>query len=146
MSALVRLQLAVRGSLSKLSFLTGVPVLAAEEGNVVAEWDERCAASHLAVTVGAAGFTPSSRDSRVLAGMMRLDVTVLERPTRNRVGQRRVGPTATEAAEAIANALQLAPIGDGVLVLGGIGGVERIDDQTIARTVRFETLATLGAG
>ena len=146
MSALVNLQLEVCSALKGLDFLNGVPVLAAEEGNVAAEWDERSARTHLAVTVGAAGFTPTSRDSRVVAGMARLDVVVYENPTRNRVGQRRRGLTATEAAEQIANALQLMRCGDGVLVLSGIGGVGRDDDGTIARTVSFETLATLGAG
>ncbi len=146
MSALVKLQMEVCRALRELPFLNGVPVLAEETGNVAAEWDERFARTHLAVAVGAAGFTPTSRDSRVVAGMARLDVVVYENPTRNRVGQGRVGLTATEAAEQIANALQLMRCGDGVLVLSGIGGVERDDDSTIARTVSFETLATLGAG
>ena len=142
----MRLQLEACLLLRAAPILDGVPVLAAEEGNVAAEWSERFAKTHLAVTVGAAGFTPTSRDSRVVAGMARLDVTVYEQPTRNRIGQGRRGLTATEAAEEIAGALQLAPYGGGVLVLSGIGGVERVDDKTIARTVSFETLATLGAG
>ena len=144
MSALVKLHLEVCRALRDLPFLNGVPVLAAETGNVAAEWNERSARAHLAVTVGAAGFTPTSRDSRVVAGMARLDVVVYENPTRNRVGQGRRGLTATEAAEQIANSLQLMRCGDGVLVLSGIGGVERNDGGNIARTVSFETLATLG--
>jgi len=133
----------VRRALQELDFLNGVPVLAEEAGNVAAERNERFAKSHLAVAVGAAGFTPTSRDSRVVAGMLRLDVVVYENPTRNRVGQGRTGPTATETAERIATALQLMRCGGGVLVLSGIGGVERDDASTIARTVSFETLATL---
>lgn len=143
MSALLDLQLEVCRALQALPFLNGVPVLAAEAGNVAAEWNERFARTHLAVTVGAAGFSPTSRDSRVIAGMLRLDVVVYENPTRNRVGQGRRGLTATEAAEQIANALHLTRCGDGVLVLAGIGNVERDDASTIARTVSFETLATL---
>ena len=143
MSALVDLQLEVCRALQRLPFLNGVPVLAEEEGNVAAGWNERFSKTHLAVTVGAAGFTPTSRDSRVIAGMLRLAVAVYENPTRNRVGQGRRGLTATEAAERIANALQLMRCGDGVLVLSGIGNVEREDASTIARTVSFETLATL---
>ena len=146
MSALVDLQLEVCRALQRFSFLNGVPVLAEEEGNVAAEWDARAAGTHLAVTVGAAGFTPTSRDSRVVTGMARLAVTVYEQPTRNRIGQGRRGLTATEAAEEIANAAQLMRCGDGVLVLAGIDGVESVDDKTVARTVSFETLATLGAG
>lgn len=143
MSALVKLQLEACRALSELDFLNGVSVLAEEEGNVVAGWKERLAKTRLAVTVGAASFTPRSRDSRVVAGMARLDVTVYENPTRNRVGQGSRGPTATETAEKIAGALQLMRMGDGVLVLSGIGGVERVEENAIARTVSFETLATL---
>ena len=98
------------------------------------------------MTVGAAGFTPTSRDSRVVTGMARLAVTIYEQPTRNRIGQGRRGLTVTEAAEEIASAVQLAQCCGGVLVLTGIGGIERIDEKTIARTVSFETLATLDAG
>ena len=146
MSALVKLQLEVRRALGERLSSSGIPVLAEEEGNVAAEWDVRFARTHLAVTVGAAGFTPTSRDSRVVAGMAKLAVTVYEQPTRNRIGQGRRGPTATEAAEEIANAAHLLPLDGGVLVLAGIGGIERIDENTIARTVSFETLATLGEG
>ncbi len=78
MSALVDLQLEVCRALQRFSFLNGVPVLAEEEGNVAAEWDARAAGTHLAVTVGAAGFTPTSRDSRVVTGMARLAVNVYE--------------------------------------------------------------------
>ena len=123
-----------------------IPVLAEDEGNVAAGWDANFARTHLAVTVGAASFAPTSRDSCVIAGMARLAVTVWEQPSRNRVGQGRLGPNATEVAEALACERHLMPVGYGVLVFTGIGGVERVDDKTIARTVSFETLATLGAG
>lgn len=148
MSMLVKLQLEVCRALRELPFLQGVPVIAAETGNVAAEWDERSAKTHLSVTVGAADFTPTSRDSGVITGMARLEVAVHENPTRNRVGQGvgRMGPTATETAEQIAGALHLMSVGDGVLVLSGIGGIVRDEDKTIVRTVSFETLATLGAG
>ena len=120
-----------------------IPVVAEDEGNVAAEWDARFARTHLAVTVGAASFAPTSRDSRVIAGMARLAATVWEQPSRNRVGQNRLGPNAAEVAEALACEMHLAPFGGGVLVFTGVGGVERADGKTITRTVGFETLATL---
>lgn len=140
---LVDMQKTVCAALRELPYLNGVPVLVEEEGNVVAERDAAFAKTHLAVIAGAAGFTPTSRDCRIITGIARLTVTVFEQPSRNRIGQTRYGPTVTGAAEAIACAMQLLAYNGGVLVMTGIGGIERIDDKTIARTVNLETLATL---
>lgn len=142
---LIRIQSAVLKALRGLDYVLshGIPVLAEDEGNVVAGWDENFARTHLAVTVGAASFSPTSRDSRVVSGMARIGVTVWEQPSRNRVGQGLAGPRAAEAAEELACAAHLMPIGGGVLVLAEIGGVVRVDDKTVARTVTFETLAVL---
>ena len=142
---LVDLQETVCKALRESEYLRSraIPILAEDEGNVAAGWDANFARTHLAVTVAAASFAPTSRDSCVIAGMARLAVTAWEQPSRNRVGQNRLGPTAAEVAEAIACEMHLAPFGGGVLVFTGIGGVERVDNKTIARTVGFETLATL---
>ena len=142
---LVDLQETVCKALRESEYLraNAIPSVPEDDGNIAAEWDVRFARSHLAVTVGAASFAPTSRDSRVITGMARLAVTVWEQPSRNRVGQNRLGPTAAEVAEELACEMHLAPFGGGVLVFTGIGGVEREDDKTITRTVGFETLATL---
>ncbi len=139
------LQEAMCATLRESEYLraNAIPAVPEDDGNIAAEWDVRFARSHLAVTVGAASFAPTSRDSRVITGMARLAVTVWEQPSRNRVGQNRQGPTAAEVAEELACEMHLAPFGGGVLVFTGIGGVEREDDKTITRTVGFETLATL---
>jgi len=139
------LQEAMCAALRESEYLraNAIPSVPEDDGNIAAEWDVRFARSHLAVTVGAASFAPTSRDSRVITGMARLAVTVWEQPSRNRVGQNRQGPTAAEVAEELACEMHLAPFGGGVLVFTGIGGVEREDDKTITRTVGFETLATL---
>ncbi|MGN0832590.1 MAG: hypothetical protein ACI4RD_02930 [Kiritimatiellia bacterium] len=120
-----------------------VPVIAEDEGNVVSERDAAFARTHIACTVGAASFAPKSKDSAVIFGTARIDVTVWERPTRNRVGQPSGGPTSAEEAEIVACALHLLPYDGGVIVLTGIGGVVRSDGGTISRTVTFETDATL---
>ena len=139
------LQEAMCAALRESEYLraNAIPSVPEDDGNIAAEWDVRFARSHLAVTVGAASFAPTSRDSRVITGMARLTVTVWEQPSRNRVGQNRQGPTAAEVAEELACEMHLAPFGGGVLVFTGLGGVEREDDKTITRTVGFETLATL---
>lgn len=144
---LTALQGAVVDALQRHYSLLGnvVPVLAEDEGNVVAERDANLAKSLLAVTVGAARFTPTSRDSGVIVGTASMAVTVFERPSRNRIGQADSmrAPKATDEAERVACALHLLPLGGGVLVFAGIGPVERTSDGEISRTVTFETLATL---
>jgi len=139
------LQEAMCAALRESEYLraNAIPSVPEDDGNIAAEWDVRFARSHLAVTVGAASFAPTSRDSRVITGMARLAVTVWEQPSRNRVGQNRQGPTAAEVAEELACEMHLAPFGGGVLVFMCIGAEEREDDKTITRTVGFETLATL---
>ncbi len=120
-----------------------VPVLLEDAGNVVAERDSSFARAHLAVEVGPPVFEAKSRDSATIEGVARLTVTVFEQPTRNRVGQRLDGPTALDEAEAIACGLHHLPLDCGVLVCTGIGGVERVDGQTVSRGVAFEALTTL---
>ena len=139
------LQEAMCAALRESEYLraNAIPAVPEDDGNLAAEWDVRGARSHLAVTVGAASVAPTSRDSRVITGMARLAVTVWEQPSRNRVGQNRLGPTAAEVAEELACEMHLAPFGGGVLVFTGIGGVERADDTTSTRTGGCGTLATL---
>lgn len=142
---LVRIQESLLKALCGLDYLHshGVPVLAEDEGNVVADWDSRFARTHLAVTVSAARFTPTSRDSRMISGMAKIAVKVWEQPSRNRVGQGLSGPTATEVAEELACEAHLLPMDGGVLAFADLGDLERVDSKTVARTVIFETLAVL---
>lgn len=123
----------------------GVAVLAQDEGNVVFDREAAFAKTHLAAIVGACSFEPASRSAHTpqIAGMARLAVKVLEEPSRNRVGQGRSGPTATEAAEAIACGMHLCRIGGGVLVSAGIGGMERYDETTVMRVAAFEIFTEL---
>ena len=120
-----------------------VPVLLEDAGNVVAERDSSFARAHLAVEVGPPAFEAKSRDSATIEGTARLTVTVFEQPTRNRIGQRLDGATALDEAEAIACELHHLAFDGGVLVCTGIGGVERVDGQTVSRSVAFEALTTL---
>lgn len=139
------LQTAVLDALVMFQSLRGnpVPVIAEDAGNVVAERDSAFARTHLAVAVGSPSFESSSPDSATIEGTARLAVTVYEQPSRNRVGQRLAGPTALEEAEAIACEIHHLAFDGGVLVFRSIGGVERVDDRTIARTLNFDTIATL---
>lgn len=123
----------------------GVAVLAEDEGNVVFDRAADFAKTHLAAIAGACSFAPASRNAHTpqIAGMAQLAVRVLEEPSRNRVGQGRSGPTATEAAEAIACGLHLCPVCGGVLVFTGIGGIARLDETTVMREVGFEIFTGL---
>ncbi len=144
---LAGLQKAVCKALQEAEYLRthGICVLAEDEGNVLFDREEAFARAHIAVTVGAADFTPASRSALTpeIAGMARLAVKVLETPSRNRVGQSRRGPSAAEAAEAAACAAHLLQCCGGTLVFTGIGGVERTDDATVVRKLGFEMLTTL---
>jgi len=146
-TTLGKLQKAVIDALKTHHELNGlaVPVIAEDEGNLVAEREAAVAKSYICDTVGAAEFTPTSNGS-IIVGNARLVVTVWERPTRNRVGQPGGGHNATDEAETVALALNLMPFDGGVLVFKGIGGVVRNDGETISRAVAFETVATLGDG
>ena len=120
-----------------------VRVIAEDAGNVIFERDSAIAQKHMVVIVGSPRFTPTSRDSARIVGNAALDVIVYEQPTRNRVGQRVDGPSALAEAESIALRLHLLPFDGGVIVFTRIGGVERVDEKTIARTISFETITTL---
>ena len=144
MSALIKIQSELCRALNALpGFFGKVPVISEIDGDVVAERDAAFLKQHLAVIVGAARFEPQSRNSGVITGMAKIVVTVYEQPSRNRIGQRIIGPTLTAVAEHVACSAHLMKIGDGVLVFTGLGDVVRVDDKTVARDVNFETLTTL---
>lgn len=142
---LVELQNTMYDALRALDFLRGnaIPVIMEDEGNVAAEWDARFARSHMAVTVGAASFEATTRDGDIIVGRARVAATVWEQPSRNRVGQGRMGPNATEVAEAIGCAVHGTSFMGARIKLVGIGAPVSVDDKTVARQVSFETLATL---
>ena len=144
MTTLIGIQGELCQKLSELPSLYGtVPVISEIDGDIVAERDAAFQKKHLAVSVGAARFEPQSKNSRVITGMARIVVTVYEQPSRNRIGQRLIGPTLTAVAEYIACQAHLMKIGDGVLSFTGLGDPVRVDDKTVARDVNFETLTTL---
>ena len=144
MSALIGIQSELCRKLSELpDFYGKVPAISEIDGDVVAERDAAFLKQHLAVVVGAARFEPQSRNSGVITGMARIVVTVYEQPSRNRIGQRLIGPTLTSVAEHVACKAHLMKIGDGVLVFTGLGDVVRVDEKTVSRDVNFETLTTL---
>ena len=124
-------------------FYGKVPVISEIDGDVAAERDAAFQKKHLAVVVGAARFEPQSRNSRVIEGMARIVVTVYEQPSRNRIGQRIIGPTLTAVAEHVACKAHLMKIGDSVLVFTGLGEPVRVDGNTVFRDVNFEILTTL---
>ena len=144
---LAELQKSVCSALRAAEYLRlhGICVLAEDEGNVLFDRTAAFARTHIAVTVGAAEFTPSSRSAHTpeIAGMARLAVRVWEEPSRNRVGQSRAGPAAAEVAEAVACTVHLLQCCGGTLVFTGIGGVLRPDDVTVMREVGFEILTKL---
>ena len=144
MTTLISIQSELCSKLSTLpEFNAKIPVISEIDGDVVAERDAAFQKKHLAVVVGAARFEPQSKNSRVITGMARVVVTVYEQPSRNRIGQRLIGPTLTAVAEGIACKAHLMKIGDGVLVFTDLGDVVRVDDKTVSRNVNFETLTTL---
>ena len=144
MTTLIGIQVELCKKLGELpDFFAKVPVISEVDGDVVAERDAAFAKKHLAVVVGAARFEPQSKNSSIIEGMARIVVTVYEQPSRNRIGQRLIGPTLTSAAEHIACRANLMKIGDGVLVFTGLGDVVRVDEKTVSRDVNFETLTTL---
>ena len=130
MTTLIGIQGELCRKLSELpDFYGKIPVISEIDGDVVAERDAAFQKKHLAVVVGAARFEPQSRDSRVITGMARIVVTVYEQPSRNRIGQRLIGPTLTSVAEHIACSAHLMKIGDGVLAFTGLGDVVRVDER-----------------
>lgn len=144
MSTLIGIQDRLFKALAALPELSGkVPVISEINGDVVSERNASFSKHHLAVVVGAAKFVPQSRDSSSIVGKALIVVTVYEQPTRNRIGQRLIGPTLTSVAEHIACKAQLMKIGDDILVFTGIGDVVLVDDKTVSRDVNFETLTTL---
>ena len=144
MTALIGIQGELCRKLSELTeFYAKVPVISEIDGDVVAERDAAFLKQHLAVIVGAARFEPQSRNSGVITGMAKIVVTVYEQPSRNRIGQRLIGPTLTAVAEHVACSAHFMKIGDGVLVFTGLGDVVRVDGKTVSRDVNFETLTTL---
>ena len=144
MTTLISIQGELCKRLSELpEFYAKIPVISEIDGDIVAERDTAFQKQHLAVVVGAAKFDPQSKNSRVITGMARIVVTVYEQPSRNRIGQRLIGPTLTSVAEHIACSAHLMKIGDGVLAFTGLGDVVRVDDKTVSRDVNFETLTTL---
>ena len=144
MTTLIGIQGELCRKLSELpDFYGKIPVISEIDGDVVAERDAAFQKKHLAVVVGAARFEPQSKDSRVITGMARIVVTVYEQPSRNRIGQRLIGPTLTAVAEGIACKANLMNICDSVLVFTGLGEPVRVDDKTVLRDVNFETLTTL---
>ena len=143
------IQQAAAETLRELDFFNATPVLLEDEGNLPADWDKIAATKSLAVTVGAADFSPVSRNAHTpaICGMARFSVKVWERPAWNRTaGAPRAGRSAAEAAEAVACAVHLLEAGGGTVVCTGIGGVERAEDGTVVRTVGFEALVQLDGG
>ena len=144
MTTLIGIQGELCRKLSELpDFYGKIPVISEIDGDVVAERDAAFQKKHLAVIVGAARFEPQSRNSGVITGMAKVVVTVYEQPSRNRIGQRIIGPTLTAVAEHVACSAHLMKIGDGVLAFTGLGDVVRVDEKTVSRDVNFETLTTL---
>lgn len=147
MTTLIGIQEELSRKLGEIpGFYGNVPVISEVDGDVVAERNAAFQMKHLAVVVGAARFEPQSKDSHVITGLAKIVVTVYEQPSRNRIGQRLIGPTLTAVAECIACRAHLMKIGDGVLVFTGLGDVVRVDDQTVERVVNFETQTTLTGG
>jgi len=146
-TTLYALQKSVCSALREAEYLRvhGICVLAEDEGNVLFDREAAFTRTHLAVSVGAADFTPSSRSAHTpeIAGMARLAVRVWEEPSRNRVGQSRAGPAAAEVVEAVACTVHLLQCCGGTLVFTGIGGVLRHDDTTIVREAGFEIFTKL---
>ena len=136
---------AVKERLRDESCLNAVPVLLEEDGWLPADWDKIAASKRLALTVGPVVFAPASRNAHApfIAGMARFRVRVWERPNRNRSVLARPGPSAAEAAEAVASAVHLLHAGGGEIVCSGIGAVERVDKATVAVDVSFEVFVQL---
>lgn len=86
-----------------IKYLTGVPVIEMEKGDVGRELDVAMGQQEFAVVVSSNGFTPIKQDRGVTIGKLAIVVEIFERPSVNRA--RKGAPTICTAAQVIAKTL-----------------------------------------
>jgi len=132
--------------LGKVKYLSGVPVIEEERGDVEKEVDIKIAQQQTAIIVGWSEFIPVKQSADVIVGDTQIVVSVFENITNNRATEG--SPTIGNIALAVAKALTYAKA-DGMecpLFLKEITKISELGEQgggTVTCDVVFKTKAEL---
>ena len=133
---LQNLQDAITARIREIKRLAGLPVLAEDQGNIIAGRQAEIAKRRFAVVVGGCRFTDTKPNSSLAIGSITITVSIFENPTFNRAAAKHV--TLTEAAQAVVKGLKLFNTGDGLLTNRTSGGIPELGEGVIAAACNFE--------